>query len=179
MPYGSIPARRWWVPHGFLYGPDRGGWDWGVIELARPAEGIRRFPLLRALSDDALRRLAHSARVTVAGYPSDRPVGTLWRHAERLTHAGPRRLSHTVDTCPGHSGSPILARLGAEVAVIGVHTAGLLDAEGLSHGCKRGTVLAPPGARNSGVRLTPDVAHAAVHPAAFPGRGPARLVPLP
>jgi V8-like Glu-specific endopeptidase len=133
----------------------------------------------RALPDEALRRLAQTAHVTIAGYPSDRPIGTLWRHAERLTRAGRRRLFHTVDTCPGHSGSPILARLGQEAAIIGVHTAGLLDTEGLSHGCKRGTVLAPPGSTNGGVRLTRDVVAALADPASFPGEGPGRLAALP
>lgn len=179
MPYGSVAGRRWWIPRGFLEGGDRSSWDWGVIELARPVEGIERFPRMRALSDEALRHVARTARVLVAGYPSDRPIGTLWRHAERLTRASRRRLLHTVDTCPGHSGSPILARLGEEVAVIGVHTAGLLDTEGLSHGCRRGTVLAPPGSVNSGVRLTRDAIAAVLDPEGQPDEGPGRLVLLP
>jgi len=96
---------------------------------------------VRALSDSDVKALRDSARVTVVGYPADRVVGSMWRHAERLVRATPRRLFHTVDTCPGHSGSPIIARNG-EPCVVGVHTAGLLDPEGRSHGCKRGSVLA-------------------------------------
>jgi V8-like Glu-specific endopeptidase len=44
MPYGSIESRRFWVPRGFIEGPDRGAWDWGVIEL--PA--LRQYPALHA-----------------------------------------------------------------------------------------------------------------------------------
>jgi V8-like Glu-specific endopeptidase len=178
MPYGAIGAQRYWVPQGFLRGPDRTAWDWGVIELPRPFARIERFVPMRALADAELARLARAARVSVAGYPSDRPVGTMWRHNERLVRATAQRLFHTVDTCPGHSGSAILARLGPAPAIIGVHTAGLLDAEGQSHGCKPGSVMAPPGAVNSGIRLTPDILAALRDPAA-PRSGAARMVRLP
>jgi V8-like Glu-specific endopeptidase len=125
-----------------------------------------------------LARLKDRGRITVVGYPSDRPLGTLWRHTERLVRFGPQRLFHSVDTCPGHSGSPILARLGSDVAIIGVHTAGILDAEGRSAGCKRGTILAPPGSVNSGVRVTPGTLAALTNPAA-PRAGPGAMVAMP
>ena len=112
-----------------------------------------------------LKALRDSGRVTVVGYPSDRVIGSMWRHAERLVRATPRRLFHTVDTCPGHSGSPILARVDGEPCIVGVHTAGLLDPEGRSHGCKRGSVLAPPGSLNSGVRIVPGIIDALADPA--------------
>lgn len=178
MPYGSMEARRFWVPRGFIEGPDRGAWDWAVIELPRPFANIRRFMPVRPLPDAALARLAERGRVTVAGYPADRSLGTLWRHAERLVRFGPRRLFHSVDTCPGHSGSPILARIGQDAAIIGVHTAGLLDAEGRSHGCKRGSLLAPPGSVNSGVRAVPGMLAALANPAA-PRSGPGAMVAMP
>jgi V8-like Glu-specific endopeptidase len=178
MPYAAGEARRYWVPRGFIDGPDRSAWDWGLVLLTRPFTEIRRFVPLRPLSDAALARLKDSAHVTVVGYPSDRTVGTMWRHAERLVRAGPRRLFHTVDTCPGHSGSPILARIAGEPGVIGVHTAGLLDPEGRSHGCRRGTVLAPAGSVNSGVRLRPEMVAALSDPATSRA-GPAQMVQLP
>lgn len=184
MPYGSVPARAWWVPRGFVeparsaaWG-SRQDWDWGVIELARPAQGINRFAPLRPLDDAAFRELAEKSHVTVAGYPSDRPVGTMWRHRERIVGFTPQRLFHTVDTCPGHSGSAILADFGGKPGIVGVHTAGLLDAEGQTFGCKRGTVLAPPGSRNSGVRLRSAML-AALHTPAAPRPGPAQMVRLP
>jgi V8-like Glu-specific endopeptidase len=178
MPYGTMEARRFWVPRGFIEGPDRGAWDWALIDLPRPFAGIRRFMPVRALPDAVLSRIAERGRVTVAGYPSDRPIGTMWRHAERLVRFGPQRLFHSVDTCPGHSGSPILARLGSDAAIIGVHTAGLLDAEGRSLGCKRGAVLARPGAVNSGVRATSDMTSALTNPA-LPRSGPSAMVATP
>jgi V8-like Glu-specific endopeptidase len=92
--------------------------------------------------------------LTVAGYPADRPVGSLWRHSERLSRFTPQRLLYTVDTCPGHSGSPVWASMADGPAVVGIHTSGILDERGRSFGCAKGTVLAPPGMLNSGVRVT-------------------------
>ena len=54
-----------------------------------------------------------------------------------------------------------------------MHTAGLLDERGRTFGCKRETVLAPPGAVNSGIRLTPAIVAAVRDPRA------AGLVELP
>jgi V8-like Glu-specific endopeptidase len=184
MPYGSVPARAWWVPRGFVRPPPgepqtfRMSWDWGLIELARPVDGISRFVSLRPLDDAGFRRLAETGHITIAGYPSDRLVGTMWRHRERIVGFGPKRLFHTVDTCPGHSGSAIMADFGGTPGIVGVHTAGLLDAEGQTYGCKRGTVLAPPGSRNSGVRIRPAMM-AAIHNPAAPRLGPARMVRFP
>ena len=179
MPYGSVEALEYWIPRRFIDGPQRSGWDWGLIVLKRPVpRSISRFMKLRPLTDQQMRKLSTSAKVTVVGYPSDRPIGTLWRDTERVARFDQRRLFHTVDTCPGHSGSPILARVGGEPAIIGIHTAGVLDAEGRSHGCKRGTVLAPPGSVNSGVRLRPDMLPTLSNPRVA-NSGPARMVRLP
>jgi hypothetical protein len=43
-------------------------------------------------------------------------------------------------------------------AVVGIHTSGILDERSRSYGCAKGTVLAPPGMLNSGVRVTATVA---------------------
>jgi V8-like Glu-specific endopeptidase len=178
IPFGSFPAKRSWVPEGFVAGPDRAIWDFGVIELERPVRHTRRFPPLVALDDAELARIAVTRRLAIAGYPADRPLGTLWRHAERLKKVTARRLFYSVDTCPGHSGSPVLVDRGRGPEVIAVHTSGILDAEGRSYGCDRRTVLAPPGLLNSGVRLTPEVVAAIRRPEGSRS-GPWRMVELP
>jgi V8-like Glu-specific endopeptidase len=172
LPYGSIVAREYWIPRAFRHGPDRLAADWGVIVLPRPFPELRRFLPLRPQNEAGLNRLRAGGLVTVAGYPSDRPLGTMWRHAERLVRADARRLFYTVDTCPGHSGSPIVAQVGGAPAIVGVHTAGLLDERGRTFGCKRETVLAPAGSLNSGIRLTPAIVAAVRDPA---GAGLLRL----
>jgi V8-like Glu-specific endopeptidase len=179
MPYGAIEAREFWIPRRFIEGPNRNAWDWGLIVLKRGVpERLNRFMRLRPLDNAEMRRISQTGRVTVSGYPSDRPVGTMWRDTERLTGGDARRLFHTVDTCPGHSGSPIVTRIEGEPMIVGVHTAGVLDPEGRSHGCKRATVLAPPNSVNSGVRLVPDMVAALANPASGRASG-ARMVRLP
>jgi V8-like Glu-specific endopeptidase len=155
FPYGSLEAGEYYIPRAFRHGPERVTADWGVIVLPRPFPRLRTFLPLRPLDRAGLERLRAHTLITVAGYPSDRPLGTMWRHAERLVRFDARRLFYTVDTCPGHSGSPIIAPVGGARAIVGVHTAGLLDSEGRTFGCRRETVLAPPGSLNSGIRLTP------------------------
>jgi V8-like Glu-specific endopeptidase len=163
-PYGTIKAAQCWVPRGFIEGTDRAVWDFGVIRLARPFRRISRFMPMRALADAELRDVAANRLVSVAGYPSDRPVGTLWRHSERLKRVTPRRLFYSVSTCPGHSGSGISTDRGNGPEIIGVHTTGILDTEGRSYGCVRGSVMAPANLMNSGVRLTPAVIDAVLYP---------------
>ncbi|WP_167858556.1 trypsin-like serine peptidase [Methylobacterium nonmethylotrophicum] len=153
LPYGAIEATATYAPAAFVRGPDRTVADWGLIVLPKAFRGIERFMALHAPDDAEVKRIASHGLVSVAGYPSDRPIGTLWRHAERLKRATNLRLFYTVDTCPGHSGSPIFVG-GAQLRIVGVHTAGVLDPEGRSYGCKRDTTLAPLGALNSGIRLT-------------------------
>lgn len=160
FPFGTIDAAAAYVPRRFISprnSADRKDHDYGLVILKRPFPRIRRFLPVRSVSDEAWRKLRPKARLTVAGYPGDRPIGTLWRHSEVLRRLGTRRLFYTVDTCPGHSGSPIWADLPGGPALVGVHTSGILDEQGRSYGCAPGTVLAPPGSLNSGVRLTPSV----------------------
>lgn len=166
FPFGTIIARRFYVPERFVrprHPLDRKHFDYGLVILPEPIAGLDRFLPLLALSDARLLGEAGGAsrqqrgRVTVAGYPGDRPVGTLWRHAERLARVTPRRLLYSVDTCPGHSGSPILSGANGTLGIVGIHTSGIVDERGRSYGCGKGVVLAPPNMLNSGVRLTREV----------------------
>jgi V8-like Glu-specific endopeptidase len=177
LPFGSCLAAKFWAPRGFIDGPDRPIWDFGVIRLARPFQHIHRFMALKAVNDEEMRTIAERYRLTIAGYPSDRPLGTLWSHSERLKRVTPRRVFYSVSTCPGHSGSSVTVQRGRGPEIIAVHTTGILDAEGKSYGCVRGAVLAPFNLLNSGVRLTPAIVEAIRHPET-PSSGPAQMIQL-
>lgn len=160
FPFGTIDAAAAYVPRRFIAPrstEDRRNHDYGLVILKGPFRGIGRFLPVRAVPNEAWRGLKSRTRLTVAGYPGDRPIGTLWHHSEALKRLSPERLFYTVDTCPGHSGSPVWAELPGGPALVGVHTSGILDEQGKPYGCAPGTVLAPPGMLNSGVRLTPSV----------------------
>ena len=170
-----VEAECRYVPRGFIDGKQRRLYDFGLIVLRRPVVKLAEFMPLKAASDAELTRLTTQGLVTVAGYPSDRPLGTMWQHAEMLKRFTSRRLFYTVDTCPGHSGSPIWMRGAQGPAIIGVHTTGVLDSEGRSYGCVRGAVLAPPGMLNSGVRVTSSML-AALRAPSQARSGPERLL---
>jgi V8-like Glu-specific endopeptidase len=162
FPYGTLISREYYVPYRFarpMTVQDRKLFDYGLIILPEPFSDIRRFMRVRALPSSDLRPEDRQRRVTIAGYPGDRPVGTLWHHSENIHKVTPRRLLYSVDTCPGHSGSPVwlAGSQGRQPVIVGIHTSGIVDELGRSYGCGKGVVLAPPGMLNSGVRVTPEV----------------------
>lgn len=161
FPYGAMVAREFYVPERFVRPrsvADRRCFDYGLIVLPRPFPGLRRFLPLRALTGAEFAPSSTGRKVTVAGYPADRPIGTQWRHTERIAKVTPRRLLYSVDTCPGHSGSPVWTTGSPKgMVIVGVHTSGILDRSGHSYGCGKNVVLAPSGLLNSGVRITTEV----------------------
>lgn len=153
-PFGVVNAVAAYVPRHFRDGGQpRQAYDYGLARLATTVRGIRGFMPLEAASDEDLLQVRRRGLITIAGYPSDRPAGSMWRHSEKLKRWTPRRLFYSVDTCPGHSGSPIWTGPAARPRIIGIHTSGIVDERGRPYGCNRDTIVAPPGMVNSGVRV--------------------------
>ncbi len=133
-----VRSTRFYAPQAFARRHDR-SYDYGLIELPRPIGDRADWLPTVALGEQSLRRLMGGRYLTIAGYPSDKPRGTMWVHQERLNGFDRLRLRHSVDTCPGHSGSPIIAPVGSRMVTIGVHVAGVTDPEtGRSFGCSPG-----------------------------------------
>src|SRR5262249_44675379 len=109
IPFGALEASRAYVARGFAR-PRRprraslSAYDYGMIVLPRPFRGLRRFVRIVAPTDAELDAIQRNGLISIAGYPADRPIGTMWRHMEALKGWTPRRLHYTVQTCPGHSG---------------------------------------------------------------------------
>lgn len=129
--------------------------DFGVIILPKAFRRPVQFMRLQARGDKNTATL-----LTIAGYPCDKPTGTMWGHSERiaLTGVSPTELRYTIDTCPGHSGSPIwLLGNNAIRLLLGVHTSG---PAGCSNDPKTGNCrpdgspVTPVTGLNSGVRVT-------------------------
>jgi V8-like Glu-specific endopeptidase len=72
------------------------------------------------LSGSSLRNLL----VNNAGYAGDKPFGTLWFNAGRITRVTTRRLYYMIDTYGGHSGSPVWRSRGGRRYGVGVHNYG-------------------------------------------------------
>jgi glutamyl endopeptidase len=153
-PFGSQWATRWYAHRRFVKHGDP-MYDFGVIYVPRSFPR-HPGPFTTALANDRTLQLVRAQRLLhIAGYPGDKPTGTMWEHAERLDRFGPQALFYSVDTCPGHSGSPVWVRRssGNQVDVVAVHVAGPTDAERRPYGCVPGTAIAPAGEANRGVRL--------------------------
>jgi V8-like Glu-specific endopeptidase len=131
--------------------------DFGVIILPKAFRRPIQFMRLQPRGD------ANTATLlTIAGYPCDKPNGTMWGHSEKiaLTDVSPTALRYTIDTCPGHSGSPIwLLGNNAIRLLLGVHTNGPAGcANDPSGSCRpTGVAVAPVGGKNGGVRVTCEV----------------------
>jgi V8-like Glu-specific endopeptidase len=134
--------------------------DYGVIVLPRPFQGFRQFMMLQPRSAQNTATL-----LTIAGYPCDKPLGTMWGHSDRieLRNITATHLSYTIDTCPGHSGSPIWLLGNNDIRLLlGIHTSGVPATAGrrcendpLLRNCRRtGAPVTPIAGLNCGVRIT-------------------------
>jgi glutamyl endopeptidase len=133
--------------------------DYGIIILPRAFTSPNRFMLLQARSD-----LNTATLLTLAGYPCDKPRGTLWGHSDRVQLAGvtPTHLNYVLDSCPGHSGSPVWLLGNNQVRILlGIHTGGVNDCANnlLRTRCSpTGAAVTPSvSGENCGVRITCDV----------------------
>jgi V8-like Glu-specific endopeptidase len=81
--------------------------DYGVIILPRAFLRPSRFMVLQPRG-----RQRSATLLTLAGYPCDKPKGTMWGHSRhlRLRDVTETLLTYDIDTCPGHSGSPVWLR---------------------------------------------------------------------
>jgi glutamyl endopeptidase len=63
-------------------------------------------------------------KVNLAGYPGDKPTGTIWFDARQITLVLARRLVYNIDTAGGQSGSPVWRLKDGKRHVVGIHTNG-------------------------------------------------------
>src|SRR6202011_1252670 len=153
-PFGSQWASHWYAHRRFV---ERGDpmYDFGVIVVPRPFHGLTSPFSLSALDNAQLEEVRAHRLLHIAGYPADKPRGTMWEHSERLDRVAPRALYYSVDTCPGHSGSPVWVRQdrGGATTAIAVHVAGPRPHAGGPWGCRPGVPVAPAGSVNRGIRM--------------------------
>ena len=60
----------------------------------------------------------------IAGYPGDKPAGTLRYDARRIASVGPRKVHYDIDTVGGQSGSGVYRLLNNERHIFAVHAYG-------------------------------------------------------
>jgi glutamyl endopeptidase len=132
--------------------------DFGVILLPTAFRRPTRFMMLQPRGAPNTATL-----LTIAGYPCDKPTGSMWGHSDRipLTGVTATNLRYTIDTCPGHSGSPIwlLGNNGVRL-LLGIHTNGPSRCvnDPTTGRCRpTGQPVAQVAGQNCGVRVTCEV----------------------
>lgn len=66
-------------------------------------------------------------KITVRGYPGDKPFGTMWTMNGKIQEVKPTRLYYSIDTFGGQSGSPAYGKQsgGCDPCGFGIHTYGV------------------------------------------------------
>ncbi len=96
-------------------------YDYGAIILPNSTLGRRvGWFGFAALSDSSLRNLL----VNNSGYPDDKPFGTQWFNAGRITTVTSRRIYYMLDTYGGQSGSPTWRYANGQRHAVGIHAYG-------------------------------------------------------
>jgi len=93
--------------------------DYGSIFLPKQTEGLGYFGF-GALPETTLSQSV----ANIAGYPMDKPTGTMWGHAKHLMAVLPETLRYENDTYGGMSGAPLIVWNGEDYIVVGIHNYG-------------------------------------------------------
>ena len=95
-------------------------YDYGAIILSTDLGSSTGWLGFGAFSDATL--LASIANIS--GYPGDKPAGTQWYHARKVTSVGPRKVYYDVDTFGGQSGSAVYRIVNGQRFAVAVHAYG-------------------------------------------------------
>jgi len=63
-------------------------------------------------------------RLNTAGFPGDKPPGTMWFMGRKAKQITARTLVYDIDTAGGQSGSPVWTNVAGTRTVVGIHTNG-------------------------------------------------------
>lgn len=119
-PFGSMVGTSFRSVRGWTENADP-NFDYGCIVLPSPSLGntVGWFGFA-ALTDATLMGLVANN----SGYPGDKPFGTQWFNAGRVTAVTARKFYYMLDTYGGQSGSPTWRLLNGQRHAIGIHAYG-------------------------------------------------------
>ena len=121
-PFNKFTATDFRSVKGWVLNKNR-NFDYGVIQLPATAvvsAGIGAFGF-GTFGDDFLL----NKRLNTAGYPGDKPAGTMWFNGRKAKSVTARTITYDIDTVGGQSGSPVWFKgSDGKRIVVGVHTNG-------------------------------------------------------
>jgi V8-like Glu-specific endopeptidase len=119
LPYGSVTSTNFRSVHGWTDNGDE-NYDYGAIIIPTELGNTVGWFGFGVYGDADL-----TASVgNVAGYPADKPSGTLWYDAHRIASVGPRKIYYDIDTFGGQSGSALYRIVNGSRYAMGVHAYG-------------------------------------------------------
>ncbi len=118
-PFGTVTATSFRTVRGWAINRRR-EYDYGAIILPRTYVQRAASFAFAARGDVELK----GRKLNLAGYPGDKPPGTMWYHGRVSTGVSSRVITYDIDTAGGQSGSPVWQRQGAQRTVVGIHTNG-------------------------------------------------------
>lgn len=119
QPYGSVVSTDFRTVAAWANSANH-EYDYGAILLPTPLGNQTGWLGFGAYSDATL--LASTANIS--GYPGDKPAGTQWYHARRVTSVGPRKVYYDVDTVGGQSGSAVYRIANGARHAVAIHAYG-------------------------------------------------------
>lgn len=119
-PFGSMVGTSFRSVTGWTENEDQ-NYDYGCIILPSPDLGNQvGFFGFAALTDASLQNLL----VNNSGYPGDKPFGTQWFNAGRVTTVASRKIYYMIDTFGGQSGCPTWRLQSGDRQAVGIHAYG-------------------------------------------------------
>lgn len=119
-PYGSQVGTSFRSVLGWVRDGDW-NYDYGAIILPDNTLGDRvGYFGFASLTDASLQNLL----VNNSGYPGDKPFGTQWFNAGRISTITSRKFYYMIDTFGGQSGSPVWRFLNNQRHAVGIHAYG-------------------------------------------------------
>ena len=118
-PFGSAIGTNFRSVNGWINNTDQ-NFDYGAIILPTPLGNTTGYFGFASLTDGSLNGLL----VNNSGYPGDKPFGTQWFNAGRVSQLSARKIYYMLDTYGGQSGSPVWRYLNGQRHAVGVHAYG-------------------------------------------------------
>lgn len=116
MPFGACQAKQIWTDQRWITGRDE-NYDWAVVKLnCTVGQQTGWF----GYKDDANSNLVNT-KVTVTGYPGDKPQSTMWSDSNQVSRVNTTKVWYPVDTIGGQSGAPVYT---AERQAVAIHAYG-------------------------------------------------------
>ncbi len=119
LPYGSVTSTSFRSVSGWFNSGDQ-NFDYGAILLGTNLGNTVGWFGYQVLNDGDLT----ASTVNIAGYPGDKPAGTMWFQSNKVASVGPRKVYYDIDTAGGQSGAPVWRVVGGNRYGLAIHAYG-------------------------------------------------------